>query len=226
MENKKFVVWDWNGTLLDDAETVLACVNISLGEMACAPLSMERFREVQAPSLRAFYKAVGIPEENIEHALACERDLFHDHYEPRATHVPLRKGAKELLGLLKKQRISSFILSNHIGDQIVRLLELHRIHTYFDDVLAHAHRNTQFREATKGEKLRQYLKEKDLDPLQALIVGDTREEIEIARDFGMKSVAITGGLASEEKLRATKPDALVHALSDMPPVLKAWGFVA
>lgn len=223
--NKKYVFWDWNGTLLDDANVVLSCINVSLGRFSCAPLTMRAFQNIQVDSLRDFYHAVGVPENKLDDALERERDIFHDHYEPKADSVPLRDGAARLLNRLSSNEVSSVILSNHIVDPIERLLKRHDIRKHFDDVLAFANRAAQFREIDKGKRLRRYLNDNKVSYSQAIIIGDTTEEIGIGRDMGLVSIAITGGLASEEQLCAAKPDHLVHSLDEMEDVFEERGFV-
>jgi len=44
MNNKKFIAWDWNGTLLDDTDLVLECVNLALAEVDFPPISMSVIR--------------------------------------------------------------------------------------------------------------------------------------------------------------------------------------
>lgn len=225
-QEKSYIFWDWNGTLFDDAEVILSCINGSLGAFACAPLSMDAFREVQVDNLSDFYSTVGVPKDKIDSALKSEREIFHTAYEPKADTASLRPGATDVLSQLAEGRVSNIILSNHITDQIVRRLKLHDIHRHFEDVLAYLNRATQFRDLTKGERLQRYMQEKALSPAQGVIIGDTKEEVDIAHEHGLCSVAITGGLASETRLRKANPDHLIHALDELPPLLKERGFLA
>ncbi len=226
MSERKFIFWDWNCTLLDDASIILVCANIALKKLAASPVSMEKFRDIQSSSLKQFYDKAGISEDKIYEALKRERDIFHDHYEPLADGVSLRPGARTLLEKLKASNVSNVILSNHIVGQIDRLLKRHEIDGLFDDILAFADRKTQFRDMTKTDRLKSYLEEKNLKASNAAVVGDTTEEIHIGQTLGMPSVAITGGLASEETLRAAKPDYMIHSLEEMPPILQKLGFAA
>ena len=116
-------------------------------------------------------------------------------------------------------------VSNHITDKITHLLHKHAIHSYFDTVIAYACHTTQFKDMTKGEKLHQHIKTSGLTPSNAISIGDTVEEIEIARTLGMTSVAITGGDYAEDRLRAMKPDHVIHSLHDLNPILQERGFI-
>ena len=79
---------------------------------------------------------------------------------------------------------------------------------------------------TKGERLRRHIEAEGLSAANAMIVGDTREEIKIARALGMGSVALTGGVLAEYLLHEAKPDYLVHSLDEMGPILQQRGFAA
>ena len=224
-QTKKFIVWDWNGTLLDDTDAVLTCMNTSLSRIQCAPVTMEKLRDTQFVPLRNFYLSVGVPEEKLSEFLNFERGVFHDAYEALEDKAPLRTGASKLLQRLKTNNIVNLIVSNHILDQIARLLHSHKIAEYFEEVLAYPSRALQFRDMTKGEKLHAYIKEKNLNASNAMIVGDTHEEIAIARELGMGSIAITNGLLSERRLRDMRPDYVVHSLDEIHPILEQRGFV-
>jgi phosphoglycolate phosphatase len=223
--HKKFIAWDWNGTLLDDTDAVLDCVNIVLNKMGKAPIGMDLFRATQVRPLKNFYMAIGLSEEETPHALDHERSTFHDHYESMSHELPLRDGANALLNHLRRNDVSNVIVSNHITDEIIKLLKVHDIHHHFDEVLAYPSRTVQFREP-KGEKLRHYITLNDLTASNAVIVGDTLEEIEIARDMGLMSVAITGGLHSESRLRALNPNYVVHSMHELKSILHEKGFLS
>ena len=66
------------------------------------------------------------------------------------------------------------------------------------------------------EGLKDYLK---TNPAHAgIIVGDTEEEIDIGRELGLVTVAITDGACSTSRLRAMKPHFLVGALDHVPAI--------
>ena len=69
------------------------------------------------------------------------------------------------------------------------------------------------------------MQQHNLPPENAIIVGDTPEETHIARDTGLTSIALTGGFATTERLRAAEPDCLLNSLTEMLPILRARGFM-
>lgn len=220
------IVFDWNCTLLDDFDAMHECNNLIMQRIGRAPVTQERFREHYDVPLDRFYRGLGFGEDEIAELLVLDKDVFHHQYESRADMAKLRDGAAAILGHTQAEGLRHYILSNHILDPIRRQLTRLGIDHFFAAVLAYAHRGAQFRDMTKGEKLRRFMEEKRLDPQATMIVGDSVEEIHIAREQGLVSVAITGGCASERRLRAEKPDHVIHSLHELKPILEQRGFAS
>lgn len=71
-----------------------------------------------------------------------------------------------------------------------------------------------------AERIRKHL-QLDLAPEQFIVIGDTPNDIDCARHFGARAVAVgTGRSYSREEMLACKPDALLPDLSDTDLVLK------
>ena len=223
--SKKFIVWDWNGTLLDDTDAVLVAVNAIFSEFKRPPLSMEKFRAIGDRPFTKLYASAGFNEAEIQSIITIDRQIFHDHYETQAANATLRDGATDILHRLRANNVSNLIVSNHLTNKIINLLHKHDIHPYFDEVIAYACANTQMKGKSKGEKLHQHIKETGLTAANAIIIGDTIEEIEIARKLGMASIAITGGDYAENRLREQNPDHLIHSLPELTRILEEREFV-
>ncbi len=74
--------------------------------------------------------------------------------------------------------------------------------------------------ARAAERIRKHL-QLDLAPEQFIVIGDTPNDIDCARHFGARAVAVgTGRSYSREEMLACKPDALLPDLSDTDLVLK------
>jgi phosphoglycolate phosphatase-like HAD superfamily hydrolase len=108
----------------------------------------------------------------------------------------------------------SVIVSNNFVASIDRQLDRFALRPAIATVLAYRDEKTQFKEP-KGEMLRRALAAMDVDRAGSVIVGDTVEEKHIGDQLGLPCVAITGGYASEARLAAERPAALVHSYRDM-----------
>ncbi|WP_342710195.1 HAD hydrolase-like protein [Bradyrhizobium sp. B124] len=217
---KSAIVFDWNGTLLDDASAVLEAINAVLIRFSRAAIDMHRFREEFELPLSAIFRKLDVADDEVDAVLGNDNAIFHDTYEPLASRTALRKGAKHLLLAARRQSIPTIILSNHIVEQIRVQIRRLGIETYVTTVLAFESRASQFRSMSKEDRLRQYMQVNDLSPARTVIVGDMEVETEIARNLGLISVSITGGFVSEARLRAAQPDYIVHDHHELVPILQ------
>lgn len=224
MSAKKHIIFDWNSTLLDDFPIIHECMNHILHHVGRPAITIDAFRSYYEVPFEKLYLNLGFPEHEVARMMKIDNQIFHDHYEPKAANAPLREGAVDLLGHVKQSGLQSYILSNHLVAPIRTQLKRLEIEHFFDEVLAYATRETQFQDMTKGERLRRYRKTNNIHEHDALIIGDSVEEIEIAKAQGLISVAITGGGALEERLRQEKPDYVIHSLHELKPILAERGF--
>ena len=74
-----------------------------------------------------------------------------------------------------------------------------------------------FRKRGKGARLKEYLTRNPV--AKGMIIGDSEEEVEIGRELGLATVAITDGMCSTARLRAMKPDFLIRSLSQVPALV-------
>lgn len=226
MSAGKLVVFDWNGTLIDDVDLVQGAANVILKHFGRAPVGLARFQECFDAPIARFYENLGFLAHELGEVLERTQDIFHDYYEERAIAAPLRDGAAQLLQSVKRTPGMTIILSNHIQEPIRLQLGRFGVEKHIDHVLAYESRATQFKHETKGQKLKRFMEENKVAPGNAVIIGDTPEEAHIAHEYGMTGILITGGYASEDRLRAARPHHLVHDFAELHAVLREREFTA
>ncbi|MCP1835126.1 phosphoglycolate phosphatase [Bradyrhizobium sp. USDA 4532] len=217
---KSAVVFDWNGTLLDDANAVLQTINAILSRFGRSAVDMHRLREEFELPLSVLFRNLDMSEDEIEVVHSNDSAIFHDVYEFLARNAALRKGARNVLLALDQRSVQTVIVSNHIIEPIRTQVRRLGIKTHVTDILAFESRATQFRSMSKQERLRLYMQANDLSPERTVIVGDMPVETEIARNLGLINVSITGGFVSEARLCAAGPDYMIHDHHELLPVLR------
>ncbi|MCC8966721.1 HAD family hydrolase [Bradyrhizobium sp. Pear76] len=221
---KPALVFDWNGTLLDDANALLQTTNIILERFGRPTIDLDTFRDHCDVPLSILFRNVGMSEAEVAAVDYDGGAIFHDTYEPLADKADLRVGARTMLELVRQEATSSIIVSNHIVAPLVAQLRRLGIDRYFNDVLAFESRATQYKTMSKGERLRRYMEQNDINPESTFIIGDMPVETNIARSLGLISISITGGFVSEARLRAAKPDHIIHNYHELLPIVQAHGF--
>lgn len=221
---KPALVFDWNGTLLDDTYALLETTNVILDRFGRPSIDINTFREHCDVPLDRLYRSLGMSQEEVE---AVERDegaLFHDTYEPLADKADLREGARRVLALARRESALLIILSNHIVAPLQFQLRRLGVDDYVTDVLAFESRATQYKSMSKGERLRLYMNRLNLKPSSTFIVGDMPVETDIARSLGLTSISITGGFVSTSRLQAARPDYTINNHHELLPILQSHGF--
>ncbi len=71
----------------------------------------------------------------------------------------------------------------------------------------------------KLEPVQKIIKKYNLNLNNTFFVGDSNHEIDIAKETGIKSVAVTWGFTSEQKLSARDPNYIVHNVQELESLI-------
>lgn len=197
------VIWDWNGTLLDDAWLSVYTVNRLLEEDGLPPISQDRYAELFGWPLLEYYQALGFRSVAERWEEFCER--FYSHYRPRERECRLREGAHELLHDLRSRGLTQSILSAYEHDPLNRLIDDLDMRHLFESVLG-LETNVDFGKVERG---REWLASTRLRPDEVLFVGDTLHDIEVAEALGVECVLVASGHQTATRLRRGAPGARV-----------------
>ncbi|HEV7682937.1 MAG TPA: HAD hydrolase-like protein [Pyrinomonadaceae bacterium] len=133
-------------------------------------------------------------------------------------------GARAVLqGVHEHPRYRSALLTGNIEAAAYLKMELVGMSEFFDLPGAFGDESHDRRDlpALAHERIQKHL-QMDLAPDQFIVIGDTPNDIDCARHFGARSLAVgTGQLYSHEDVRACKPDAFVPDFSDLNLVMEA-----
>jgi phosphoglycolate phosphatase len=217
---KKLIVFDWNGTLLSDTLACVDSVNQVFKTFGRQPINIRTYRKtVDIPST-VFYLQHGFSPKELKKNAKKIAKIFHDYYEPRAAKCRSRAGARELLRWLSQQKIKTIILSNHTVVGVQNQLKRLGIKQYITEIIANTLIHSTMKGRNKEEKLKYYLKTHKYKLKDVLIVGDTPEETQIGKALDIGTVSITDGFCSTRRLKAAKPDFLIHRLDELKKIIK------
>ena len=190
------IIWDWNGTLLDDT---LACVNVInhlLTTRGVPPIDMPHYREVFGFPVIDFYRRINFPLQHEDwDTLARE---FHDLFL-RDPAMRLHTDALDALDHLRRRRLPQSILSASEQGLLNRMLTDFGIRAYFTEVYGAG----DFHGTSKLDLGRSLLRRLDLPPENALLIGDTLHDAEVAHALGIPCALIAQGHQSAPRLAQT-----------------------
>lgn len=214
----KLVVFDWNGTLLADSHATAIAANKQLEKLGRPLITLQFLREHFEIPLTKIWVKLGISNAELKANHQEIATVFHSFYEPLAARARTRQGTRILLEYLHKNSIRSVVLSNHTMEGIYLQLDRLKLSHFFDTVLANDNISTAYFNG-KEPRLHDYLLANRYKTSETVIIGDTTEEVAIGRNLGLITVAITDGYNSNKRLKAAKPDFLIHKLTDLMPIL-------
>lgn len=191
------ILWDWNGTLLDDAEFGVRIVNGLLRSRGLPERSREdHARLFDFPVIR-YYERLGFdfekePFEDISHD-------FVDSYYGSVHECPLHGGTRQILQALQAAGYRQMVLSATRQDLLEASVRSHGLTPYFETLLGidsvHA--------PGKGGRGCDWIKESGVDPARVLLVGDTVHDAEVAEEMGIACWLVNAGHHPEERLKGT-----------------------
>ncbi len=220
----KLIVFDWNGTLLSDTRQSWIAGNECLKFYGAAPISLQQYRDRFTFPIMHFYHKCGLSTDTILAQKEESNEIFQSSYEALAAHARTRRGARKLLNWLQDQGTTNLILSNYVTDKIQAHVSRLKLKNYFDTISAHTCGGTTILEETsKVGRLQNYMNTHGFKPEDTVIIGDSTEEPEIARELTLTSIGITDGYISESRLRKANPHHMINRLDQIIPILKdAW----
>lgn len=187
------VLWDFNGTVLDDVEPCIKSINELLLRHGLDTLkSVEQYQSVFGFPIIDYYKRIGFDFDKTSYnELAIEWVRLYNEY-----NLPLRlcPHVTEALESLRSAGVRQLILTASSTEMVKQQLSGLGISDYFDEIIGvdniHAYGKSDI--AAEWIKLNK--------PEKALLIGDTTHDSEVAEKIGIDCLLVSCGHMSAEKL--------------------------
>lgn len=181
------VIWDWNGTLLDDLSLCNQTVNRLLESRGLAPLSRERYYEVFCFPIEEYYAAAGFDFNKDPYPVLARE--FMEMYVPASKDCGLVPGARCALDHFAAVGVKQVLLTASDTDTLSMQMQKLGVEDYFCEVIG----QDNIYAVGKAELARRWMERMNIQPGQMLLVGDTRHDAEIAAILGCDCALITRG---------------------------------
>ena len=197
------VLFDWDGTLVNTAEASYRCYEKLFGSYGIA-FDRDAFRRTYSPNWHLTYSALGLAEERWPEADA--RWLGHYCEE----EVVLLDGARDALLRVRDAGLRAGLVTSGDRVRVSRELADLAVAELFQ-VLVCAEDTVQRK--PRPEPLLLALEKMRLAPGEAVYIGDSPEDVQMAQAAGVRAVGIPGGFPNREALAAARPDVLAPTLA-------------
>jgi phosphoglycolate phosphatase len=205
------IVFDWDGTIIDSAGTIVECIRQAALDIGLAAPERSRASHVIGLGLQDALR-IAVPDLPPQRYVEFV-GLYRRHFLAREDSMQLFAGMRELLGeLAGRHRLA--IATGKSRKGLDRALDASGLAPLFaasrcaDETTPKPH----------PAMLLEILGELSLTPADALMIGDTSHDLEMARGAGVAALAVTYGAHPEPALAACGPLGCFAGV----PELHAW----
>ncbi len=204
MNAPDWIIWDWNGTLLDDNEATLSAFNEQLVKRGYGPVTFDFYRRNFSFPVKPFYALCGVD-------LAREDwDAIAREYHEAYAHAPKTLNREAISALRRARALGARqgILSALRQDLLDAAVDAAGIRPFFDFVCGSDNLDGSGK-MERAKDLKAHLSGR------LVMIGDALHDYEVARAMGARCVLCAQGGHSAERLKAVAPtgDTLLEAIA-------------
>ncbi len=199
VEKITHIIWDWNGTIIDDVQLCVDIMNQLLAENNLPGIGLKTYRNIFTFPVRDYYRKAGFDLDKINFEDIGQR--FIDIYNQRVNEIQLQPGVQDLLSKLQKAGKKQILISARQAESLREDVEWFGLTQFFDQIIGLDD------DLARGKEhlVRNFFAQNDLHPKQLLFIGDTDHDIEIARSVGAHFFVVSNGHNSAWRLMARTP---------------------
>lgn len=197
MQKKAYthIIWDWNGTLLDDLHWCVACINTMLAKRDMATLpSVAAYHDVFCFPIAEYYQNLGFDFDAEPFDILAKEyiDLYHGAGSDAGWK--LHRDAEHVLGAIQAAGLSQIILSASSQENLLAQVSSFGIQPYFEEVLGISNIFAR----SKVDIGLAYLAQSNVT--SGLLIGDSTHDHEVSQAMGVDCLLVAQGHQSRETL--------------------------
>ena len=196
----QLIIFDWDGTLMDSTAQIVNCMQLTIKEMNTEPRSDDAILNIIGLGLEEAILSLYPTSNNsfINKMAEVYRDfyLFKDK-----TPSPLFEGVVEMLDELREQNYDLAIATGKSRRGLDKGLSETNLHDYFPITRC----ADETRSKPDPQMLTEILTDYNTNKDTAIMVGDSKYDLQMANNAKMDSIAVTYGVHSLEQLQKQQP---------------------
>ena len=214
----KFIVFDWDGTLMDSEAQIVTCLHAAIADLELEPMDDDTVKNVIGLGLReAIDTLVPGRDDRFHQAFV---DAYRTHWFQSESSV-LFAGAREVLDIIRQNEFLLGVATGKARRGLDRVLNDTGLTSCF-----HATRCAdEAPSKPHPQMLLDLMEALDVLPEETIMVGDTEYDMEMATNAGVAKVAVRSGVHSGERLNRHAPLICLDRVADMPDWMVAAGLM-
>lgn len=217
MNSIKGVIFDLDGTLLDTITDLTNSMNKMLRILDYPTLSEKELMDRTGQGIKSLienYLPEELGDEYRADAVQLYKNIYATEYNKYTAPYP---GIIEMLNELYNDGIQIAVLSNKDDTYTKKLIASHFAQYEWIEVIGS--KETKDRKPNP-DNLIKIIKKMGLNINEVVMVGDTKNDIEVAKRVGIKSVAVSWGFRDVHQLEIYAPDYLIDDPNDLIEIIK------
>ena len=189
------VIWDWNGTLLDDLWLCIDSINFVLESRNMPKVEEDSYKDIFTFPVINYYEYLGFDFSKEKFPIPDFLDYYKSHFKKCNLH----EGVRSVLKKNKDSGISQSILSAGKQSSLINWVKYHEIDHYFNALIGINNNNAEGK-TTAGLK---WLSKIGIKEEKILLIGDTVHDSEVAEAMGIDCILVDIGHVSKSRLIKT-----------------------
>lgn len=204
----KHIIWDYNGTLLDDVQLCVDCMNILLKKYDIQELTLEKYKEIFDFPVKTYYECCGFDFSKFDFNVVGVE--FIDYYHFHENELKLKPKSAEVIKFFHQQNVKQSVLSAREQNKLNEELKRFNIYQYFDYVSGLDNHLA----AGKTENGHKLIEKINLPKSEIVLIGDTTHDYEVASELEIDCILIADGHQNKSKL-AKSTNRILNKLDDL-----------
>ena len=204
------VLFDWDGTLLNSYEADLRAY-LSMFHTLGINWTERELAQHYSPNWLRVYRAARLPRSKW-----IEADRLWNHAY-KSENPPLLAGARRVVRLLAR-KFELGIVTSGSRPRVRRQLRDFDLASCFSACVCS---EDAAKRKPHPAPLQLALKRLRRDPEHCVYVGDTAEDIEMARSAGVRAIGVLGPFPTAARLRAARPEVILNSVGELPKYLRS-----
>lgn len=209
----RHIIWDWNGTLINDIQVCVSSMNFILEKYKLKPINKEIYREIFDFPVKKYYEKAGFDFQKLDFSIVGME--FINKYNSEVEKQFLHDNVLELLNFFKNKGIQQTILSAREQKQLEKEITHFGLKPYISKIIG-LDNNFAHGKVQNGIN---YLKELDCDKSEIIMIGDTLHDAEVAEAMGIECILIAHGHQNTKKLNETN-SRIVNNFNELKEIIQ------
>ena len=209
----ELIIFDWDGTLMDSAARIVACIQGAINELGWEPRTDAEVRDIIGLGLLQACTVLYPNRIDAHHQLAeaYQRRFFDTALAPSV----LFAGAHQVLSVLGEQGYRLAVATGKSRNGLNTALRDSGLEPLFE--------TSRCADETRSKPdplmLHEILEELDVAADRALMVGDTEYDLAMAVAAKMPCVGVSYGVHEKQRLLQYRPLGVIEAINVLPQLL-------